>query len=61
MFSYQFGWITRYAGADNNLGKSDYKLVSPTNPLGVITSSTIADTYSEIDERVKVYRVYFSF
>ena len=54
VYAYQFGWITRYAGADNNLGKSDYKLVSPTNPLGVITSSTIADTYSEIDERVKV-------
>lgn len=54
VYAYQFGWIARYAGADNDLGKSDYKLVSPTNPLGVINSTTIEDTYKEIDERVKV-------
>ena len=53
VYAYQFGWQVRYAGPDNELGKSDYKLVSPTNPMGVISTNTIGDTYKEIDDRVK--------
>ena len=52
VYGYQFGWIVRYSGVDNTLGKADYKMVSATNPLGVITESTIKDTYLEIDQRV---------
>ena len=52
VYAYQFGWIVRYSGADNTLGKADYKMVSGSNPLGVISSKTIEDTYSEIDRKV---------
>jgi cytochrome c oxidase subunit 2 len=52
VYAYQFGWIVRYAGVDNTLGKADYKMVSSTNPLGVINSKTIKDTYQEIDRKV---------
>ena len=52
VYAYQFGWIVRYSGADNTLGKADYKMVSGSNPLGVITSKTIKNTYSEIDRKV---------
>ena len=52
VYAYQFGWIVRYSGVDNTLGKADYKMVSSSNPLGVITSKTIQDTYVEIDQRV---------
>ena len=52
VYAYQFGWIVRYSGADNTLGKADYKMISGSNPLGVITSNTIKDTYDEIDRKV---------
>ena len=52
VYAYQFGWIVRYAGVDNTLGKADYKMVSATNPLGVINPKTIQDTYTEIDGKV---------
>ena len=29
--------LLRYSGVDNTLGKADYKMVSASNPLGVIT------------------------
>jgi cytochrome c oxidase subunit 2 len=53
VYAYQFGWIARYAGPDNALGKADFKLVSATNPLGIINDSTIKETYAEIDKKVK--------
>ena len=52
VYAYQFGWIVRYSGVDNTLGKADYKMVSASNPLGVITDKTIKETYFEIDKRV---------
>ena len=52
VYAYQFGWIVRYSGIDNTLGKADYKMVSSTNPLGVITQKTIKETDKPIDQRV---------
>ena len=52
VYAYQFGWLVRYAGVDNQLGEANYKLVSSTNPLGVITEKSIKDTYEEIDKKV---------
>jgi cytochrome c oxidase subunit 2 len=52
VYAYQFGWLVRYAGVDNQLGEANYKLVSSTNPLGVITDKSINDTYEEIDKKV---------
>tara|TARA_Y100001933_G_scaffold262498_1_gene320131 strand:+ start:345 stop:1646 length:1302 start_codon:yes stop_codon:yes gene_type:complete len=52
VYAYQFGWLVRYAGVDNQLGEANYKLVSSTNPLGVITDKSIQDTYEEIDKKV---------
>jgi len=31
----QFKWTLRYAGADNEIGKRNYKLTTPTNGLGI--------------------------
>jgi cytochrome c oxidase subunit 2 len=41
VYAEQFAWTARYSGADNILGKADYKLKSPDNPLGVITTASI--------------------
>jgi len=31
----QFQWSVRYAGADGEIGKRNYKLTTPTNPYGI--------------------------
>lgn len=35
IFAYQFGWKARTAGADGEMGKFNYNLISGTNPLGL--------------------------
>ncbi|MCF8464409.1 MAG: cytochrome c oxidase subunit II [Flavobacteriales bacterium] len=35
LYAKQFDWTARYAGADNVLGKSGYRLITADNPLGV--------------------------
>lgn len=42
LFSKQFDWTARYSGADNQLGKFDYKLTDDNkNPLALMTTQTI--------------------
>jgi cytochrome c oxidase subunit 2 len=41
LFSKQFDWTARYAGADNRLGRFDYKLTTDKNELGIMTSQSI--------------------
>lgn len=35
VYGYQFNWMARYAGPDNKLGRTFYKLISDDNPLGM--------------------------
>jgi cytochrome c oxidase subunit II len=39
IYSKQFDWTARYAGADNTLGASNYKLITATNDLGLDSTS----------------------
>ena len=41
LFSKQFDWTARYSGADNVLGRHDYKLTTDNNELALLTSNTI--------------------
>ncbi len=41
LFSEQFKWTARYAGADNTLGKFDYKLTTDKNQLALMTTATL--------------------
>jgi cytochrome c oxidase subunit 2 len=41
LFSKQFDWTARYAGADNTLGLYDYKLTQDNNELALLTTTTI--------------------
>jgi cytochrome c oxidase subunit 2 len=36
LYSKQFDWTARYAGADNRLGATNYKLIDDTNPLALV-------------------------
>jgi cytochrome c oxidase subunit 2 len=38
LYSKQFDWTVRYAGKDNKLGESNYKLITAENDLGMIAS-----------------------
>lgn len=38
LYGKQFDWTVRYAGADNVLGKSNFRLITDENPLGVDAS-----------------------
>ncbi|HKR06810.1 MAG TPA: cytochrome c oxidase subunit II [Bacteroidia bacterium] len=35
IYGYQFNWLARYAGVDNKLGASNFKLITDENALGV--------------------------
>jgi cytochrome c oxidase subunit 2 len=35
LYAKQFDWTARYAGKDNELGESNYKLITSDNPLGM--------------------------
>lgn len=35
LYAKQFDWTARYSGADNTLGDANYKLITPTNDLGM--------------------------
>lgn len=41
LFSKQFDWTARYSGADNQLGKFDYKLTTDNNELALLTTNTL--------------------
>ena len=37
VYSKQFDWTARYPGADGEFGLANYNLITPTNPLGIVT------------------------
>jgi cytochrome c oxidase subunit 2 len=36
LYAKQFDWTARYAGGDNKLGETNYKIITGTNALGVV-------------------------
>lgn len=49
LYAKQFDWTARYAGVDNVLGKSGYRLITSENPLGV----SLEDAASSDDKIVR--------
>jgi cytochrome c oxidase subunit 2 len=54
LYSKQFDWTARYPGPDGKLGASDYRLISGTNPLGLITKNTITEKLAELADEIVV-------
>lgn len=52
VFGEQFSWTVRYSGEDNKLGYADYKLISGTNPLGIVTPQSMDDGIAEMDKTI---------
>ncbi|HAA01443.1 MAG TPA: hypothetical protein DCD96_07320, partial [Flavobacteriales bacterium] len=52
LYSKQFEWIARYSGEDNLLGRSDFRLVTGENPLGVQTTASIDATIAGMEKMI---------
>jgi cytochrome c oxidase subunit II len=56
LYSKQFDWTARYPGPDGKLGASDYRLISGTNPLGLVTGRTIDEKLVELATEIEMLR-----
>jgi cytochrome c oxidase subunit 2 len=56
LYSRQFDWTARYPGPDGKLGASDYRLISATNPLGLVSARTIKEKIKEMDAETAVMK-----
>ena len=52
LYSKQFDWTARYAGMDGEFGLANYNLITPTNPLGIVTSDGVAGALEEIEGQI---------
>lgn len=49
LYAKQFDWTARYPGADGRLGATDFRLISGTNPLGIVTRESVAGSLEEME------------
>ncbi len=52
VYSQQFTWTMRYPGADNELGYSNYNLITSSNPLGIANDVMIDEKLLELDDEI---------
>lgn len=52
VYSKQFDWTARYPGRDGEFGQSNYNLITPMNPLGIITAEGVEDAMAEIEAQI---------
>jgi len=52
LYAKQFDWTARYPGADGVLGATDFRLINGTNPLGIVTSGSIAQRMDELSVQI---------
>ena len=52
VYSKQFDWTARYPGADGEFGLANYNLITPTNPLGIVTQDGVTEALSEIESQI---------
>ena len=52
IYSKQFDWTARYPGADGEFGLANYNLITPTNPLGIVTQDGVTEALAEIEGQI---------
>ena len=52
VYSKQFDWTARYPGADGEFGLANYNLITPTNPLGIVTADGVTGALEEIESQI---------
>lgn len=53
VYSKQFDWTARYPGSDGEFGLANYNLITPTNPLGIVTAEGVDAALVELDEKIE--------
>jgi cytochrome c oxidase subunit 2 len=52
VYSKQFDWTARYPGADGEFGLANYNLITPTNPLGIVTADGVNEALADIEGQI---------
>ena len=52
LYSKQFDWTARYSGADGEFGLANYNLITPTNPLGIVTQGGVSEALEDIEGQI---------
>ena len=52
LYSKQFDWTARYAGVDGEFGLANYNLITPTNPLGIVTQGGVSEALEGIEDQI---------
>ena len=52
LYSKQFDWTARYPGSDGEFGLANYNLITPTNPLGIVTADGVSGALEEIEGQI---------
>jgi len=52
LYSKQFDWTARYAGDDDAFGSTNFNLITPLNPLGIVTQDGIDQALLKIEDKI---------
>jgi len=52
LYSKQFDWTARYSGDDGQFGATDFNLITPSNPLGIITEEGVMLANIKITDKI---------
>ena len=52
LYSKQFDWTARYAGDNGEFGSTNFNLITPLNPLGIVTQDGIDQALLKIEDKL---------
>jgi cytochrome c oxidase subunit 2 len=52
LYSKQFDWTARYSGDDGQFGATDFNLITPSNPLGIITEEGVMLANGKLTDKI---------
>ena len=52
LYSKQFDWTARYSGDDGQFGATDFNLITPSNPLGIITEQGVMLANGKLTDKI---------
>ena len=52
LYSKQFDWTARYAGDNGEFGSTNFNLITPLNPLGIVTQDGIDQALLKIEDKI---------
>lgn len=52
LYSKQFDWTARYAGVDKEFGLASYNLITPSNPLGIVTEEKLEESLADLESQI---------